>query len=102
MQRTRWFVILLSLLTVSAQAAAADGVPELVRTAASADANDPNTKQAIEQLKKLGLAEHVVPLLEKTDRDAATIELQQAAVRVLRRSQFKDALDNLGELLSIT
>jgi hypothetical protein len=71
----------------------------LVRSAGGDELGKP-AEAALDRLKKLGLAKHVFPLLSNKADEADGLLLQLAAVRVLRRSDFRDSLDVLGKFLA--
>jgi len=77
-----------------------DTVAQLIHTAASGNSPTPESQQAIKQLKRLGLAKHIFPLLKDRAIDQESIDRQQAATRVLQRCGYSQSLDALGHCLS--
>jgi len=79
----------------------AEAVTQLIRSAASGESLSPDSQQAIDQLKQLGLDKHVLPLLLDRALTQESVQLQLAATRVLLRCESTEALDALGHCLSI-
>jgi len=107
MNACQFAIPVIVLLVASALAAgqptdpAAEDVAQLIRTAGGDDSQALAAARALAQLAELGLQRQVVPVLaiNRDNLDLAVIELQLAAVRVLARANFREALDNLGTLL---
>jgi len=76
-------------------------IVELVALAGGEQPDDPKSSQALRELKVLGLAKHVVPLLSSHALDLKSIRRQQAAARVLQRGGYAEVIDALGHRLSV-
>jgi len=76
-------------------------IAELLTLAGSDQPEEAKSGQALQNLKKFGLAEHVVPLLSERALDLESIRRQQAAARVLQRGGYTETIDVLGHCLSV-
>ncbi len=101
-------LVVCALVTVKVERSIADDhkeplvkITELVTLAGGDLPGDPKSVQALQDLKDLGLEEHVVPQLSERALDLESIRRQQAAARVLQRGGYPETIDVLGHCLSV-
>jgi len=95
-------VVICVLASTKAKRSVADeGKVKLLMLAGNDQPGNAKSAQALQDLKELGLAKHVVPLLSERATDLESIRRQLAAARVLQRGGYSEAIAVFGHCLSL-